>query len=79
MTLGGGILLIPRFGIIGAAVVLSLSYITNAVVAIYVYIKVSGNKLTDVLLLQKGDIEASFGIGYETLMSIMQSLRGQAS
>jgi O-antigen/teichoic acid export membrane protein len=74
MTLGGGILLIPRFGITGAAVALSLSYITNAAVAIYAYIRISGNRLTDVLLIQKGDTEAILSIGYETLMAIRQSL-----
>jgi len=76
VTLGGDILLIPRFGITGAAVASSLANITNAAVAIYAYLRVSGNKLTDVLLItQKGDIRAGLSIGREMVMSLRQTLR----
>jgi O-antigen/teichoic acid export membrane protein len=72
VTLGGDLLLIPRFGIVGAAIASSLAYTTNAVVAIFAYLWVSGNKLTDVLLIQKDDIRACLSLGGRIVTTMKQ-------
>jgi O-antigen/teichoic acid export membrane protein len=77
-TLGGSVWLIPRFGIVGAAIALSLSFVANAVVAIYAYSRASGNKLTDVLLVKEGDTQAISRIGNELLESTKRSFHGEA-
>jgi O-antigen/teichoic acid export membrane protein len=73
VTLGADVLLIPRFGIIGAATASSLAYITNAAIAIASYLVISGNKVSDVLLIQRGDIGAGLSLGYEMVTSLKQS------
>ena len=74
VTLGLDLLLIPRWGIIGAAVVSSLAYTTNAVVAVVFYLRLTGNKLTDVLLVRRSDIEAGLNVGREIVLAIGQAL-----
>jgi O-antigen/teichoic acid export membrane protein len=74
MTLGFDLLLIPRLGIIGAAIASSLAYTTNAVMAVAFYVRLTGNKLTDVLLVQKDDIETSLGIGREMIRVVGRML-----
>jgi O-antigen/teichoic acid export membrane protein len=68
-------LLIPRWGIIGAAVASSLSYTTNAVLAIAFYVRLTSNRLTDVLFIQKGDVEASYSAGRKMVIAISHSIR----
>jgi len=75
VTLGLDLLLIPHWGIVGAAMASSAAYMTNAVAAIVFYLRLTGNKLTDVLLIQKSDIEASFSAGREMALAISQALR----
>jgi len=75
VTLGGDIVLIPRFGIIGAAVASSLAYITNAMVAVCAYLKVSGNNLTDIIMIQPGDVRAGLDAGREIVTRLKRSLR----
>jgi O-antigen/teichoic acid export membrane protein len=75
VTVVADILLIPRFDIMGAALASSLAYTANAAVAIFAYLAVSGNKLTDVLLIRKGDIGTGLSVGYKIVTSLKQSLR----
>jgi O-antigen/teichoic acid export membrane protein len=75
VTLGLDLVLIPRWGITGAAVGASLGYITNAVCALVFYLRLSGNRLSDVLLVRKSDIGAGVRAGREVVAGISQSLR----
>lgn len=76
VTIGIDLLLIPRWGILGAAIASSLSSLTNATVAIIVYMRLTENKLIDVLLIQRRDITTSLQTGREMVLAISQSLRG---
>jgi len=47
--------LIPKFGIIGAAWATSTSCMVNLLIALIVYIRISGNNIKDVVFLKKSD------------------------
>ena len=49
-------LLIPRFGINGAALASSISYMISALIIIYLFIKTTGVRPLDLLILRAGDI-----------------------
>jgi O-antigen/teichoic acid export membrane protein len=65
VTVVGDVLLISRFGIAGAAMAALLARCTNAAVAIHSYLKVSGNRFSDVVLVQKSDIAVGISLGME--------------
>ena len=46
---------IPKWGINGAALATSVSYTVMFLVTIVVYIKISGNKIKDIILIKKED------------------------
>jgi len=51
------IFLIPKFGIIGAAWATTISYTILNLITVVVYVKISGNKIRDVLFLKKSDLK----------------------
>lgn len=55
-TLAFDFLLIPRFGVAGAAMASSIAYGTSLVVALYWYSRVFGNNVWDVLLPRSSDL-----------------------
>jgi O-antigen/teichoic acid export membrane protein len=75
VTLGLDLLLIPRWGIVGAALASSLAYATNATAALVFYTRLTSNKLSDVLLIQKSDIDSSISAGREMVLTISHALR----
>jgi O-antigen/teichoic acid export membrane protein len=79
VTLGLDLLLIPRWGIVGAALTSSLAYTTNAAVAVASYVSVTGNSLTDVLLIQRSDVQASLSAGQQMALAICRSLRRETA
>lgn len=50
ITAGGGFYLIPRYGLEGAAITASLSYVTTFVFQLVVFLKLSGAKTSDFLV-----------------------------
>jgi O-antigen/teichoic acid export membrane protein len=50
------LLLIPRFGIIGAALASSLSYSTNGLLALFFHVKATGSNPIDILVPRKSDL-----------------------
>lgn len=50
------ILLIPRFGSNGAAIATSISYTSQSILTIIMYLRLSKNKLKNILLIKKSDI-----------------------
>jgi O-antigen/teichoic acid export membrane protein len=50
------LLLIPRWGIVGAAMASSISYCSATILVLFFYIRISGNSLTDVLIPKKSDL-----------------------
>jgi O-antigen/teichoic acid export membrane protein len=69
--------LIPRWGVVGAAAASSLAYVTNAVTAVTAYVRVTGTRLTDVLLIQRSDVGASLRAGQEIILAIGRSYRAR--
>jgi Na+-driven multidrug efflux pump len=51
------ILWIPKWGIQGAAWATVISYLSMFIITIFVYGKMSGNKIKDIILFQKSDFE----------------------
>jgi len=54
------ILLIPKFGIVGAAWATSLSYMANFTIIVLVYRKISGNRIRNTVLVNVSDIKYYF-------------------
>lgn len=59
ITIGLGVLLIPRLGIEGAAIASIVAYATNAIVILVIFLRVTKRSLADVLLVNRNDIEFS--------------------
>ena len=51
------ILWIPRFGIQGAAWATSISYTINFLLILFLYTKISGNKINDIIFIKKSDFK----------------------
>jgi O-antigen/teichoic acid export membrane protein len=77
VTVGVDFLLIPRWGIIGAATASSLSRLTSAAVAVVIYLRLTGNRLGDVLFIQKRDIGDGLDSGRRAILSVRKSLHAR--
>jgi O-antigen/teichoic acid export membrane protein len=77
VTVGLDVLLIPRWGIVGAAIASSLAYTTNAVLAIVFYRRISGNKLADVLFIRRADIKEVVHAGLAAIVALDRMVRTQ--
>lgn len=55
-------LLIPTIGITGAGIASSLSYGLSSMVLLYLYVRLSGNTVSSVLLIQSSDLQRYLGI-----------------
>jgi O-antigen/teichoic acid export membrane protein len=60
VTIGLGVLLIPRMGIEGAALVSSIAYALNAAVILVIFLRVTRRSMADVLLMNRTDVEVSW-------------------
>lgn len=54
------ILLIPKFGIAGAAWATSASYTAALIIIVIVYSRISGNQIKDILLMKKADFKVYY-------------------
>ena len=59
VTIGLGLLLIPRMGIEGAAIASMAAYITAAAVALGLFVRVTGKSLLETLVITKDDVQSS--------------------
>jgi O-antigen/teichoic acid export membrane protein len=59
ITIGLGLLLIPRLGIEGAAIASIAAYAVNALVILVIFVRVTKRPLADVLIVNRSDIEFS--------------------
>lgn len=62
-NLFGNALLIPLFGILGAAIATTISYLANLAVWLVIYRRLSGNRPIDSLLLKVSDLELLLAAG----------------
>lgn len=51
------IILIPKYGVIGAALATSISYSLSSIIKIFIYCKISGNPVINVIMFKKSDIK----------------------
>jgi stage V sporulation protein B len=56
ITIALDLILIPRIGINGASITSSISYIVCTGISLYFYIKVTGSRLSDILIIKKSDL-----------------------
>ena len=56
------LILVPRYGILGAAMASSLSYGLTAAVMLAVFIRLSGRGLAETLIVRPSDIAAAFSV-----------------
>jgi O-antigen/teichoic acid export membrane protein len=61
-NIAANLVLVPRFGINGAAAASSLSYCLTAVVILAVFVRVSGRSPAETLLLRRSDIAAAWAV-----------------
>jgi len=61
----------------GAAVASSLSYLTNALVALIIFVRLTGSKLTDMLLIQRSDLDAGLKTGRVVILKTRQSIQAR--
>jgi O-antigen/teichoic acid export membrane protein len=67
------LVLIPKYGIVGAAAASSISYLVTALVTLAVFRRLSGQNWTDILIVRRSDIEAVA----RTLLALRERLRGR--
>lgn len=58
------IILIPQLGIVGAAWASTVSYTFMFMITVFIYTKISGNKIKDVVFLQKSDLKFYKKLGW---------------
>lgn len=75
VTLTLDLLLIPRWGITGAALATSCAYATNTAAALFFYGRETGNSLSEVILVQKSDFAMTVSTGRAMAVAIGQALR----
>jgi stage V sporulation protein B len=56
ITVALDLTLIPRMGINGASITSSISYIVCTGISLYFYVKVTGSKLSDILIIKRSDL-----------------------
>jgi O-antigen/teichoic acid export membrane protein len=61
VNIGGGVLLIPRYGLNGAAIATSASYLLNFIVRLVIYTHISGNKWYSLIVWKRADISVIKG------------------
>lgn len=69
------LILIPSYGIIGAAWATSISYIIHFVLKVGIYCRISGNKWKDVLIPKKTDIQTYWSKAGEISQGILFRLK----
>ena len=52
---------IPQYGIVGAALASSVSYTLVAVMVMVAYLRITGSRLSEVLLLKREDLQRCMG------------------
>ncbi len=62
ITIGLGFLLIPRLGIEGAAIASVCAYAVNASVILFLFLRVTGRPLPDILFIRRADIAATLAV-----------------
>jgi len=75
VTVGLDFLLIPRWNIVGAAMASSAAYTTNAVMAVYFYLRETGAKPADLLFIRKSDMRVGLDVGCEMALSLNRAFR----
>lgn len=55
INIGLNLILIPRWGIIGAAFASTISYITTAMIILYSFLRITHNTLTDTIIIKLSD------------------------
>ncbi len=68
VNVGSSVLLIPRFGINGAAIATTSSYVLHLIIKFVIYQRISGNKWFDLVVWRRAD--------YDVLVQKFESLRG---
>lgn len=63
LTVALDLILIPTHGITGAAIASSLSYSAATIFVLVCYLNISGNRLSDVVILRRADLRLYFDIG----------------
>jgi O-antigen/teichoic acid export membrane protein len=66
------LILVPRFGILGAATASSLSYGVTALVTLTAFIRISGRGVAETLIVRRSDIAAAVGL----LQAMLRRLTG---
>ncbi len=72
VNLVANLILVPRFGILGAAVSSSISYGLTALITLGVFIRLSGRGLAETLIVRRSDIVAALAV----FQAVWRRLRG---
>ena len=64
------LILIPKWGIVGAAFASSVAYIIATVIVLVAFLKISGNSIKDTLIIKKQEIRVRILLGLKRIRSI---------
>lgn len=70
LTIVLDLLLIPRYGMYGAAVASSIAYCTSGLLGLYWQIKLSGNKLSVLIIPRKEDLQYYFDVSNKIISKV---------
>lgn len=51
------VILIPKLGMVGGAIATSTAYLVASIVVLFIFSRISGNKITDILIIKKSDLK----------------------
>ena len=63
VNVGANLVLVPRYGILGAAAASSVSYGLTALVILVVFLRHSGRGLAETLIVRRSDVQAAIRVG----------------
>lgn len=75
VNIAANLILVARFGILGAAAASSLSYTLTALVTLVFFIRISGRGVTETLIVRRSDIAAAAAL----LRALLGRLSGRRS
>jgi O-antigen/teichoic acid export membrane protein len=73
LNIVANLILVPRFGINGAAASSSISYGLTAIVTLFVFRRLSGRGIVETLVIRRSDVRALIAM----LRAVVGRLRGQ--
>lgn len=74
MTIVFDFILIPKYGVIGAAFASTIAYSAASIIGLFIYLKISGNSIWDMIIFKSQDLQ-TYKVGLEKILSFRLTVK----